>query len=48
MTQPLLDVTWDDMKARSNLAKHGVTFAQAATVARSASAHRLRLSTQQD
>ena len=32
MTQPLLDIAWDDMKARSNLAKHGVTFAQAATV----------------
>jgi hypothetical protein len=32
MTQPLLDITWDDMKARGNLAKHGVTFAQATTV----------------
>ena len=32
MNQPLLDITWDDDKARSNLAKHGVTFAQAATV----------------
>lgn len=27
-----IDVTWDEVKARSNLAKHGVTFAQAATV----------------
>lgn len=26
-----IDVTWDEVKARSNLAKHGVTFAQAAT-----------------
>lgn len=32
MTEALLDVTWDDAKARSNLLKHGVTFAQAATV----------------
>jgi uncharacterized DUF497 family protein len=27
-----LDVTWDVAKAQSNIAKHGVTFAQAATV----------------
>jgi uncharacterized DUF497 family protein len=27
-----LDVSWDPAKARSNLAKHGVSFAQAATV----------------
>ncbi|MES1192325.1 MAG: BrnT family toxin [Steroidobacter sp.] len=27
-----LDVTWDATKAQSNLAKHGVSFAQAATV----------------
>ena len=32
MTEPLLDVNWDDAKAQSNLLKHGVTFAQAATV----------------
>ena len=32
MTEPLLDVTWDGAKAQSNLAKHGVAFAQAATV----------------
>lgn len=31
MSAPL-NVTWDDHKAQSNLAKHGVTFAQAATV----------------
>lgn len=27
-----MDVTWDAVKAQSNIAKHGVTFAQAATV----------------
>lgn len=27
-----LDVTWDAAKAQANIAKHGVTFAQAATV----------------
>lgn len=27
-----LDVTWDATKAQSNVAKHGITFAQAATV----------------
>jgi uncharacterized protein len=27
-----LDVTWDAAKAQTNIAKHGVTFAQAATV----------------
>lgn len=32
MTLPLFDITWDDAKALSNLAKHGVTFAQATTV----------------
>jgi uncharacterized DUF497 family protein len=32
MTEPLLDIVWDDAKAQSNLDKHGVTFAQAATV----------------
>jgi uncharacterized DUF497 family protein len=32
MTEPLLDIVWDDVKAQTNLAKHGVTFAQAATV----------------
>lgn len=29
---PQLDVTWDPNKAQSNLAKHAVSFAQAATV----------------
>ena len=32
MTERLLDIIWDDAKAQSNLIKHGVTFAQAATV----------------
>ena len=32
MTEPVLDIVWDDNKARSNLAKHKVSFAQAATV----------------
>ena len=32
MSLPDLDVTWDADKAQSNIAKHGVTFAQAATV----------------
>lgn len=32
MNDPELDVTWDAVKAQSNIAKHGVTFAQAATV----------------
>jgi uncharacterized DUF497 family protein len=32
MTEPLLDVCWDEAKAQSNLLKHGVSFAQAATV----------------
>jgi uncharacterized DUF497 family protein len=32
MTEPLLDIVWDDAKAQSNLVKHGVAFAQAATV----------------
>jgi hypothetical protein len=27
-----LDITWDAAKAKTNLAKHGVTFAQASTV----------------
>lgn len=27
-----LDITWDPLKAQSNIAKHGVTFVQAATV----------------
>jgi len=31
-TSPQLDFTWDPAKAASNAAKHGVTFAQAATV----------------
>jgi uncharacterized DUF497 family protein len=29
---PELDVAWDSAKAEANLAKHGVSFAQAATV----------------
>jgi uncharacterized DUF497 family protein len=32
MSLPDLDVTWDAGKAQSNVTKHGVTFAQAATV----------------
>lgn len=32
MTEPLLDITWDNAKAQSNLLKHGASFAQAATV----------------
>ncbi len=32
MTAPLFDTVWDDIKAQSNVLKHGVTFAQAATV----------------
>ena len=32
MTEPLFDIVWDDVKAQSNLFKHGVSFAQAATV----------------
>jgi uncharacterized DUF497 family protein len=32
MSRPLLDIVWDDAKARTNVTKHGVTFAQAATV----------------
>ena len=32
MTQPLFDIIWDNAKAQSNLYKHGVSFAQAATV----------------
>lgn len=32
MTPPEQDVVWDAVKAQSNLAKHGVSFAQAATV----------------
>lgn len=32
MSLPLLDISWDAVKAQTNLAKHGVTFAQAATV----------------
>ncbi len=32
MREPNLDVAWDPAKARSDLAKHGVSFAQAATV----------------
>ena len=32
MTEPLFDIVWDDVKAQSNLLKHDVSFAQAATV----------------
>jgi uncharacterized DUF497 family protein len=32
MTEPLLDIVWDDIKAQTNLAEHGVAFAQAAAV----------------
>jgi uncharacterized DUF497 family protein len=31
-TPPPAEVTWDAAKAAANIAKHGVTFAQAATV----------------
>lgn len=30
--KPLLNITWDSAKARSNLLKHGIAFRQAATV----------------
>ena len=32
MSDIQLDTTWDTAKAQSNIAKHGVTFVQAATV----------------
>jgi uncharacterized DUF497 family protein len=32
MSTPQREVTWDALKADANIAKHGVTFAQAATV----------------
>ena len=32
MSRPDLDIAWDPAKAASNLAKHGVAFAQAASV----------------
>lgn len=32
MNAPQLDVTWDVTKAQANLAKHGISLAQAATV----------------
>ncbi len=32
MSAPEHDVTWDSAKAQSNIAKHGVSFTQAATV----------------
>lgn len=32
MSMPDLDVTWDPAKARTNRAKHGVSFADAASV----------------
>jgi uncharacterized protein len=31
-TSPPLQITWDPRKAEANIAKHGITFAQAATV----------------
>ena len=30
--EPQLDITWDPVKAQSNITKHGVTFMQAASV----------------
>jgi uncharacterized DUF497 family protein len=32
MSNVEIDTTWDPVKAQSNVAKHGVTFVQAATV----------------
>jgi uncharacterized DUF497 family protein len=32
MSTPPSDITWDALKAEANIAKHGVTFAEAATV----------------
>lgn len=32
MSAPDLEIAWDPAKARTNLAKHGVTFEEAATV----------------
>lgn len=32
MTRSVLDISWDEAKANANLRKHGVSFAQAATV----------------
>lgn len=32
MSEAQLDTTWDPLKAQSNIAKHGVTFVQAAMV----------------
>jgi uncharacterized DUF497 family protein len=32
MIAPHLDITWDPVKAQSNIAKHGVSFVQAASV----------------
>ena len=32
MSGPQLEIAWDPLKAQSNLAKHGVAFAQTATV----------------
>ena len=32
MTEPLFDIVWDNTKAQSNLLKHGVSFAQSATL----------------
>ncbi len=32
MDEPELDILWDPAKGQANIAKHGVTFAEAATV----------------
>jgi uncharacterized DUF497 family protein len=32
MSTPQREITWDALKAHANIVKHGVTFAQAATV----------------
>lgn len=32
MNTPQIDFSWDPLKAQTNIAKHGVTFVQAATV----------------
>lgn len=32
MSTPPWEITWDALKAEANIAKHGVTFAEAATV----------------
>jgi uncharacterized protein len=32
MSEPIFDISWDDVKANKNVNKHKITFAQAATV----------------